>query len=347
MLAIPVPFIVSMLLGLLAIILYARLSQQTKVASMFLGLCSATTAMVGLRWTFGLEIFSIAQPILASTIPVAAWYAFAHANRDLGFLHIKHFVAPLLVVVSSITQPWLALPLDEILTLTYIIYGIALLRFSSTEAALINVSLGNWEGVKKAESIAGWVLIFSAFVDTFMSLDLTFNQGELSLYILTAAHLVLLPVLSIAVVVTGINTPITNGEKSKEMNGANDEPLSSALMTSERAEEITSMLDSKIRQDSLYLDPELTLSKLTRKLGIPAKQISIAVNQVHKKNISKLINKYRIDHAKHALITSQDTITQVFMNSGFQTKSNFNREFSTMTGMTPSGYRKSKEKHNK
>lgn len=283
MLEIPVPFIVSMLLGLLAIILYARLSQQTKVASMFLGLCSATTAMVGLRWTFGLEIFSIAQPILASTIPVAAWYAFAHANRDLGFLPIKHFVAPLLVVVSSITQPWLALPLDEILTLTYIIYGIALLRFSSTEAALINVSLGNWEGVKKAESIAGWVLIFSAFVDTFMSLDLTFNQGELSLYILTAAHLVLLPVLSIAVVVTGINTPITNGGKSKEMNGANDEPLSSALMTSERAEEITSMLDSKIRQDSLYLDPELTLSKLTRKLGIPAKQISIAVNQVHKK----------------------------------------------------------------
>ena len=176
---------------------------------------------------------------------------------------------------------------------------------------------------------------------------LTFNQGELSLYILTAAHLVLLPVLSIAVVVTGINTPITNGEKSKEMNGANDEPLSSALMTSERAEEITSMLDSKIRQDSLYLDPELTLSKLTRKLGIPAKQISIAVNQVHKKNISKLINKYRIDHAKHALITSQDTITQVFMNSGFQTKSNFNREFSTMTGMTPSEYRKSEEKHNK
>ncbi|MFA0144258.1 helix-turn-helix domain-containing protein [Vibrio kanaloae] len=347
MLAIPVPFIVSMLLGLLAIILYARLSQQTKVASMFLGLCSTTTAMVGLRWTFGLEIFSIAQPILASTIPVAAWYAFAHANRDLGFLPIKHFVAPLLVVVSSITQPWLALPLDEILTLTYVIYGIALLRFSSTEAALINVSLGNWEGVKKAESIAGWVLIFSAFVDTFMSLDLTFNQGELSLYILTAAHLVLLPVLSIAVVVTGINTPITNGEKSKEMNGANDEPLSSALMTSERAEEITSMLDIKIRQDSLYLDPELTLSKLTRKLGIPAKQISIAVNQVHKKNISKLINKYRIDHAKHALITSQGTITQVFMNSGFQTKSNFNREFSTMTGMTPSEYRKSKEKHNK
>jgi AraC-like DNA-binding protein len=29
------------------------------------------------------------------------------------------------------------------------------------------------------------------------------------------------------------------------------------------------------------------------------------------------------------------------MNCGFQTKSNFNREFSRITGMTPSAFRKS------
>jgi AraC-like DNA-binding protein len=347
MLAIPVPFVVSMLLGLLAITLYVRFSQQAKVASLFLGLCAVTTAMVGLRWTFDLGVFSIAQPILASTIPIAAWYTFAHASRDQGFLPIKHFIAPLLVAVSSVTQPWLALPLDEVLTLIYVGYGIALIRFSSKETVLINVSLGNWEGVKKAESIAGWMLIFSAFVDTFMSLDLTFNQGELSLYILTAAHLILLPVLSIAVIVAGINTPVSEESQLHKMNSASEKSTSPAIMTKERAQEITSMLDARIRQDSLYLDPELTLSKLTRKLGVPAKQISIAVNQTHEQNISKLINEYRIEHAKHSLITSQDTITQIFMNSGFQTKSNFNREFSRMTGMTPSEYRKSSSEYSK
>ncbi|PSU45436.1 AraC family transcriptional regulator [Photobacterium frigidiphilum] len=347
MLAIPVPFVVSMLLGLLAITLYVRFSQQAKVASLFLGLCAATTAMVGLRWTFEIEAFSIAQPILASTIPIAAWYTFAHASRDQGFLPTKHFIAPLLVAVSSATQPWLALPLDEVLTLIYVGYGIALIRFSTKETALINVSLGNWEGVKKAESIAGWMLIFSAFVDTFMSLDLTFNQGELSLYILTTAHLILLPVLSIAVVVVGINTPVSEESQLHKMNSDSEESTRPPIMTKERAKEITSTLDARIRQDSLYLDPELTLSKLTRKLGVPAKQISIAVNQVHEQNISKLINEYRIEHAKHSLITSQDTITQIFMNSGFQTKSNFNREFSRMTGMTPSEYRKSSSEHSK
>jgi len=55
-----------------------------------------------------------------------------------------------------------------------------------------------------------------------------------------------------------------------------------------------------VRKKSLYFDPDLTLDRLSRKLGIPAKQISIAVNLVHKKNISKLINQYRIEHAKQA-----------------------------------------------
>nr|WP_232515729.1 hypothetical protein [Aeromonas salmonicida] len=31
------------------------------------------------------------------------------------------------------------------------------------------------------------------------------------------------------------------------------------------------------------------------------------------------------------------------MNAGFQTKSNFNREFSRLTGLTPSAFRKQSE----
>ncbi|MGF1907400.1 helix-turn-helix domain-containing protein [Aliivibrio salmonicida] len=347
MLAIPVPFIVSMLIGLLAITLYVRFSQQVKATCLFLGLCSATTAMVGLRWTFDLGVFSIVPLILASIIPIVAWYTFVHTSRDQGFLSIKHFIVPLFVVGSAVTQPWFALPLDEVLTLMYVGYGVALIRFSTKETTLINISLGNWEAVQKAECIAGWTLIFSALVDTFISLDFTFNQGEFSVYILTATHLILLPVLSVAVVVVGINTPVSEASSSVKIEKSSEDTVNPSVMTKERAQDITSMLDVLIRRHSLYLDPELTLSKLTRKLGVPAKQISIAVNQIHEKNISKLINEYRIEHAKHSLITSQDSITQIFMNSGFQTKSNFNREFLRITGMVPSEYRKSNLDHSK
>lgn len=338
MLAIPIPFVVSMLLGLLAITLYIRLPDQAKVACFFLGLCTVMTAMVGLRWTFELRYLNIAQPILASMIPVVAWYTFVYASREQGFFPIKHYIAPLFVIASFLIKPWFTLPLDVGLTLIYVGYGIALVRFSGKEISLINVSLGNWEGVKKAEVLAGWMMILSGGVDAFISLDFIFNQGELSLYVLTAAYLIILPVLSIAVVVIGINTPVFEEATSEKINS--DNSTGELVMTKERAQEITTMLDVRVRHESLYLDPELTLSKLTRKLGIPAKQISIAVNQVHGQNISKVINRYRIEHAKHSLITSQDSITKIFMNSGFQTKSNFNREFLSMTGMTPSEYKR-------
>ena len=50
MLAIPVPFVVSLLLGLLAVTLYLGNREQAKFACGFLILCALTTAIVGLRW---------------------------------------------------------------------------------------------------------------------------------------------------------------------------------------------------------------------------------------------------------------------------------------------------------
>ena len=111
-------------------------------------------------------------------------------------------------------------------------------------------------------------------------------------------------------------------------------------MSNENAQHILAALHELMADKHTYLDPDLTLSKLSRKLTIPAKQISMAVNLIHKKNISKLINEYRIKHAQQLIATTDDSITQILMNSGFQTKSNFNREFSRVVGTTPSEYRK-------
>ncbi|MEZ8387612.1 helix-turn-helix domain-containing protein, partial [Vibrio splendidus] len=44
---------------------------------------------------------------------------------------------------------------------------------------------------------------------------------------------------------------------------------------------------------------------------------------------------------KTLLMQSDEAITDIFLSSGFQTKSNFNREFSRITGQTPSEYRSS------
>lgn len=346
MLAIPVPFVISMLLGLLALSLYVKLSEQAKLASIFLLLCAATTTLVGLRWTYDLYLLRAIQPIFASIIPAVAWYAFTETKKVKTFVMIRHLIGPAFILLSVFTQPWLRLPLDEVLTLLYAGYGISLLRSSNKETGLIHVSFGNWEGVKRAQQIAGWMLIFSAIVDAAMSLDFIFNQGNFAVYILTTAHVILLPVLSVAVVIASISMPIQEKEDSQPPQKSVDHEIDqdSPNMSSEELNLIATKLDKMIREKKLYLDPELTLSRLSRKLGVPAKLLSIAINKVHNKNISAFINEYRIEHAKQALIETKDTITQIFMYSGFQTKSNFHREFSRVVKLTPSEYRKQQSK---
>jgi AraC-like DNA-binding protein len=338
MLAIPVPLVVSMMLTLLAVTLHLRYGKQVKMLCLFLILCASTTAMVGLRWTFDIIAFNYIQPILASIIPVFAWCTFTRASTGITTLSLKHAIGPLMVVASLMTEKIGVLPLDGILTGTYLFYGLALLRYSSKDSLLINVSLSNWEGVKKAENIAGWMLLFSALIDTLLSLDFAFNQGVFSIYILTIGHLFLLPVLSLAVLIVAVNTPV--GEMNSTAKELDKVTEFTPLVTEQRAREIVELLDERVREKSIYLDPDLTLSKLSRKLGVPAKQISIAVNLIYQKNISKLINEYRIEHAKQELLGSEKSVTQIFMACGFQSKSNFNREFSRITGITPSEFKK-------
>ncbi|WPC76973.1 helix-turn-helix domain-containing protein [Vibrio porteresiae] len=345
MLAIPVPFVVSLLLLLLAVTLYVRLPQQAKAACAFLLLCSLTTATVGLRWTLDWSWLRFLQPVLAATIPAAAWSCFFIKRSNWRKVFSLHWLGPSVVVLALLAQPIWSAPLDEWITLLYVAYGIALIRRSREDWE--NIALGEWEDARKAALVAGAMLLFSALIDSAMSIDFAFRAGKEALYILTIGHLIMLPLLSLAVVMVGISTPVEEEEAEESLiqpthglTSISELPVKAEpLLSAERALEITQLLDQLMLEKKLYLDPELTLNKLSRKLVIPAKQISTAVNLVHQRNISKLINEYRIEHAKQALRSCSDTITQIMLSSGFQTKSNFNREFSRITGTTPSDYR--------
>lgn len=100
-------------------------------------------------------------------------------------------------------------------------------------------------------------------------------------------------------------------------------------------------LTTLLQAQTLYLDPNLTLAQLARKAGIPARQISAAVNRQCGLNVSQWINQYRIDKARQLLKETDFSITEIYGMAGFNTKSNFNREFSRITAMTPSAYRRS------
>ncbi|MEO1422287.1 MAG: AraC family transcriptional regulator [Pseudomonadota bacterium] len=88
-----------------------------------------------------------------------------------------------------------------------------------------------------------------------------------------------------------------------------------------------------------YLDPDLTLTRLSRKLGIPAKTLSSTINLTTGGNVSRFINEARINAAQTAMLNGE-SVTGAMLSSGFNTKSNFNREFLRVTGKSPTDWLK-------
>ncbi len=351
MLAIPLPFVVALLLLMTGVLLRFRYPQTSQKPFWFIVLCALMVTVVGLRWTVDIALFRFLQPILGASVPVAAWLCFAGAHRSQSSTHL-HWLGPIAVLVGSLFYAHLwAGTIDVLLILLYFGYGSLLLRSSLRVPG--QVRLTDLSRVLVAERVAGAMLLFSALVDGALSYDILLLNAQHTNLILSISYLVLIPAIVSAVMVVSISTPaeekIKQAQALPSMSQRSPEKVdtSSTLASSldeDQAEEIAQIMakfDALMREHQLFKDPDLSLNRLARKLGIPARKISSAVNQTHQQNISKVINAYRIEHAKTLLKQTDEVITEIFLRSGFQTKSNFNREFSRITGQTPSEFRSS------
>ncbi|MNN74956.1 HTH-type transcriptional activator RhaR [compost metagenome] len=75
-------------------------------------------------------------------------------------------------------------------------------------------------------------------------------------------------------------------------------------------------------------------------MGIPARKVSQAINQQAGMNVSQYVNQLRIQQAARWLSSSDRPVTEIMLEAGFSTKSNFNREFLRVQGMSPSEWRR-------
>ena len=83
----------------------------------------------------------------------------------------------------------------------------------------------------------------------------------------------------------------------------------------------------------------MTLARLSRRLGYPARDISNAINRCTGENFSRFINGFRIEHASKLLKETDLPITEIMLEAGFVSKSSFNTEFKRIVGQTPSQFR--------
>ena len=108
-------------------------------------------------------------------------------------------------------------------------------------------------------------------------------------------------------------------------------------------QELMTRIDAHMQSSQAYLRPSLTVKALGRQLLTNPVLVSQAVNACTDSNFSDYVNRLRVKHAMSMLTSPEhnsESIFDIMLVSGFNTKSNFNRAFKQEAGVTPFAYRK-------
>jgi AraC-like DNA-binding protein len=93
--------------------------------------------------------------------------------------------------------------------------------------------------------------------------------------------------------------------------------------------------------DKLYLNPTLTLNELAQHVGLNPKVVSQVINAGIGQSFNDFVNEYRVGEVKQRLRTDdlgRFTLLGIALESGFNSKTTFNRIFRQHTGQSPSAF---------
>ncbi|MEX0272785.1 MAG: helix-turn-helix domain-containing protein [Flavobacteriaceae bacterium] len=99
-----------------------------------------------------------------------------------------------------------------------------------------------------------------------------------------------------------------------------------------------------IIKEEIYLEPDISLSGLSKMIGRTTQKTSEVINQYANQNFNDFINYYRIQGAKRMLLDGQNTnltIASIAFDAGFSSLSSFNSAFKKFEKTTPSAFKKS------
>ncbi len=338
---IPLSFVVAILL---LVLFFAVLKSDDAPAAKtsrnipFLALILAgafQAFLSGLRWGYGIQEAMYVAPISAALVPPLVYGGVARQIRKSSFpLNMRlglHAIPAALVAVLMVT--WRS-AIDVALPALFIGYAGAILHLMRAGPdALRRTPFESAAPVYRALIFAAVTLLLSAALDLLVFLDFSWTQGKHVPAMVAVANLMVLIVLSIAgaVVIRGR----ASIETEDDVRSPVEEPGDPETLGS-----IQALMETK----RFYRDPDLNLDRLARKAVLPARQISVAINRATGKNVSQFVNDFRIAEACALLADTDKSVTEIMFEVGFQTKSNFNREFRRVKDMTPVQWRQSRAK---
>lgn len=146
-----------------------------------------------------------------------------------------------------------------------------------------------------------------------------------------------------------VEIPIYKPEEADEgggkgdCEGQNKDKYVRTTTSGDMAEEIKKQLIELLRDEQMFLNPKLSLLEVAQAAGYTTHIISEVLNIHMETSFYDFVNDLRVEEAKKKLTDGtleRETILAIALDSGFNSKSSFNRVFKQKTGHTPSQFAK-------
>lgn len=322
---VPIPFLTALVVIALSLrlALSKGLPQLSRIFLAAAGFVAAAEAvLVGLR--FGYDVtdaiaYQRVLPLAIGPLIYLGFLALALVGARLRRAALFHLGAAATLIAAFIILR-LALPtLDIAIIASYAVYIILLYRlWRAGPDALTRASLSEATRLRIWLLGAIGLLIFVLVLDAAIAAAFAYGLGDKAPLLISVGTAALTVLFLYALT----RRPVTVSARAPQSSGAFDQ------------------VATLMREAKLFRDPDLTLSRLARRLGLPARAVSQAINQTTGLNVSQYVNQHRIEAAAKALRASSASIEVIAQDSGFLSRSNFYREFQRVHGVTPAAFRK-------
>ena len=331
MIFVPLPLFAVLLLVLVftRIVLSRDMTNRShQLFALLVALYALQSLLLTLRWGYGIAAAANAAAFLAPALPALAYLSYRTLKTAIQGLELW----PLGFVVAN----WFALiaypsAVDALILVTFFIFGVLLLVSAWKGASQLALSpLASIHEVRFAMGITGAALLASALTDIYLIVDFIQYEGR-------HVPLVVTIVQTTFGLLIGFSALFGRAAVSPESQ-MNESPIQSAHATLED-EEVMARLAGLFENEHMHRNDELSLRRLARRLQMPDRKVSNAINRVRRISVSQFVNEYRVNDACERLISTDDSILAISLAAGFATKSNFNREFQRIKRVSPSQWR--------
>lgn len=223
------------------------------------------------------------------------------------------------------------------------VYVVAIMRLLTRHRALLRDRFSNIDQLEMrwVEGFMGLVaLLWISAAASLLTENLSSvpGLGGESMLFMTGALLLLLIVFSLrgrAVEPVDVG-PVGNCEPEK----SGQRKYARSALTSEHALRLADRIRRAMSEDRLHLDPNLSLAKLSRRVGAAPNLVSQTLNETLERTFFDYVNDRRIETAMGWLKETDMSVLDIAIAAGFNSRSTFYKAFWARAGRTPQDYRK-------